>query len=77
VSQIYRVDGVRMGVNYGTDKVRFPAPVPVGSKIRAGADLTSVTDVSGGVQVELTVTVETEGGTKPVCVAATVSRLYV
>ncbi len=76
VSQIYAVDGVRMGVNYGTNKVRFPAPVPIGSKIRAGADLASVTDVPGGVQVELTVTVETEGGTKPVCVAETVSRLY-
>lgn len=77
VSQIYRVEGVRMGVNYGTNKVRFPAPVPVGSKIRAGAELTSVGDVPGGVQVELTVTIETEGGTKPVCVAETVSRLYV
>ena len=77
VSQIYRVDGVRMGVNYGTNKVRFPAPVPVGSKIRAGAELASVSDVPGGVQVELTVTIETEGGTKPVCVAETVSRLYV
>ena len=77
VSQIYRVDGVRMGVNYGTNKVRFPAPVPVGSRIRAGAELRSVTDVPGGVQVELTVTIETEGGDKPVCVAETVSRLYV
>ncbi len=77
VSQIYRVDGVQMGVNYGTNKVRFPAPVPVGSKIRAGAELASVTDVPGGVQVELTVTIETEGGSKPVCVAETVSRLYV
>jgi len=77
VSQIYRVDGVRMGVNYGTNKVRFPAPVPVGSNIRAGAELRSVTDVAGGVQVELVVTIEAEGGTKPVCVAETVSRLYV
>jgi acyl dehydratase len=77
VSQIYRVEGVRMGVNYGTNKVRFPAPVPVGSKIRAGAKLDSVTDVPGGVQVHLTVTIETEGGSKPVCVAETVSRLYV
>ena len=77
VSQIYRVEGVRMGVNYGTNKVRFPAPVPVGSTIRAGAELRSVTDVPGGVQVELTVTIETEGGTKPVCVAETVSRLYI
>ncbi len=77
VSQIYKVEGVRMGVNYGTNKVRFPAPVPVGSKIRAGAELASVSDVPGGVQVELTVTIETEGGSKPVCVAETVSRLYV
>ena len=77
VSQIYRVEGVRMGVNYGTNKVRFPAPVPVGSTIRAGAELRSVTEVAGGVQVELTVTVETEAGGKPVCVAETVSRLYV
>jgi acyl dehydratase len=77
VSQIYGVDGVRMGVNYGTNKVRFPAPVPVGSNIRAGADLKSVTDVPGGVQVELIVTIEVEGGAKPACVAETVSRLYV
>ncbi len=76
VSQIYSVDGVQMGVNYGTNKVRFPAPVPVGSKIRAGAELASVSDVAGGVQVEVTVTIETDGGTKPVCVAETVSRLY-
>ena len=77
VSEIYSVDGVRMAVNYGTNKVRFPAPVPVGSRLRAGAELLSVTDVSGGVQVELLVTFEVEGGTKPVCVAETVSRLYV
>ncbi len=76
VSQIYSVDGVQMGVNYGTNKVRFPAPVPVGSKIRAGAELASVSDVAGGVQVEVTITIETEGGTKPVCVAETVTRLY-
>lgn len=77
VGQIYRVAGIRMAVNYGLNRVRFPAPVPVGSKIRAGAELRSATDVPGGLQVELTVTVETEGGTKPVCVAETVSRLYV
>lgn len=77
VSEIYSVGGVRMAVNYGTNKVRFPAPVPVGSSLRAGAELLSVTDVPGGVQVELLVTFEVEGGTKPVCVAETVSRLYV
>lgn len=74
--QIVSVDGVRMAVNYGTNKVRFPAPVPVGSRLRAGAVLESVEDVAGGVQVVYTLTYEVEGGTKPVCVAETVSRYY-
>lgn len=74
--QIVSVEGVRMAVNYGTNKVRFPAPVPVGSKLRAGAVLDSVEDVAGGVQVIYTLTFEVEGGTKPVCVAETVSRYY-
>lgn len=75
--QILSVDGVRMAVNYGTNKVRFPAPVPVGSRLRAGALLQSVTDVAGGVQIVLELTFEIEGGDKPVCVAETVSRYYV
>ena len=74
--QIVSVDGVRMAVNYGANKVRFPAPVPVGSRLRAGAVLESVDDVAGGVQVVFTLTFEVEGGTKPVCVAETVSRYY-
>lgn len=74
--QIVAVDGVRMAVNYGANKVRFPAPVPVGSRLRAGAVLESVDDVPGGVQVVYTLTFEIEGGTKPVCVAETVSRYY-
>ena len=74
--QLLRVDGVKMGVNYGTNKVRFPAPVPVGSKVRATFELVSVDDVEGGVQVVSRVTVEREGGDKPVCVAETVSRSY-
>ena len=74
--QIVTVEGVRMAVNYGTNKVRFPAPVPVGSKLRAGAFLESVEDVTGGVQVVFTLTFEVEGGSKPVCVAETVSRYY-
>ena len=74
--QIFAVEGVRMAVNYGTNKVRFPAPVPVGSKLRAGAQLESVEDVAGGVQVVYTLTFEIEGGTKPVCVAEAVSRYY-
>lgn len=70
------VDGVRMGVNYGVNRVRFPAPVPVGSRIRARVELLGVDDVPGGVQVTTRVTVEREGGDKPVCVAESVSRLY-
>ncbi|MBW5485881.1 MaoC family dehydratase [Streptomyces bambusae] len=76
VPQIMRVEGMRMGINYGADKVRFPAPVPVGSRLRATAVITSVTEAGDGVQVAATVTVEREGGQKPVCVAQTVSRYY-
>ncbi len=76
VGQILEIDGVRMGVNYGVNKVRFPAPVPVGSRLRAGATIASVDDVPGGVQLVLDVVFEVEGGTKPVCVAQTVSRYY-
>ncbi|MER8044098.1 MaoC family dehydratase [Streptomyces sp. NPDC094032] len=76
VPQIMRVEGMKMGLNYGTDKVRFPAPVPVGSRLRATAVLTDVTEAGGGVQVTAKVTVEREGGDKPVCVAESVSRYY-
>jgi acyl dehydratase len=75
-SQVSRVDGARMGVNYGLNKVRFPAPVPTGSKVRAGVRLISVEDVPGGVQLINEVTIEREGGDKPCCVAETVSRVY-
>ena len=74
--QLIAVEGVKMGVNYGTNKVRFPAPVPVGSRLRATATLQDVTEVGGGVQVTAAVVVEREGGDKPVCVAETVSRFY-
>jgi acyl dehydratase len=70
------VDGARMGVNYGLNKVRFPAPLPVGSRVRARFVLLSVEDVEGGVQTVARTTVEREGGDKPVCVAETVSRFY-
>ncbi|MEE1752491.1 MaoC family dehydratase [Streptomyces sp. SP18CS02] len=76
VPQIMRVEGMRMGVNYGTNKVRFPSPVPVGSRLRATATLTEVADAGGGVQVTALVTVEREGGDKPVCVADSLSRYY-
>lgn len=76
LQQIIQVEGVRMAVNYGVNKVRFPAPVPVGSKLRAGASIVSVDEVPGGAQLVLDVTFEIEGGEKPVCVAQTVSRYY-
>ncbi|MFE5209239.1 MaoC family dehydratase [Streptomyces sp. NPDC056600] len=74
--QLIAVEGVKMGVNYGTNKVRFPSPVPVGSRLRATATITNVEDVPGGVQLSLAFTVEREGGDKPVCVAESVSRYY-
>lgn len=70
------VAGARMGVNYGLNKARFPAPVPSGSRVRARVELAEVDDVPGGVQIVSRVTVERDGGDKPVCVAETVSRLY-
>lgn len=73
--QIYRVEGVTMGINYGCNKVRFPSPVPVNSRVRAGAVLAEVTDVPGGKQAVIQYTVEIEGVTKPACVAETVVRL--
>jgi len=76
VGDMARVDGVRMGVNYGVNKVRFPAAVPVDSRVRALIELQSVDDVTGGVQVTLRVTIERDGGDKPVCVAESVARLY-
>ncbi|MET8474492.1 MaoC family dehydratase [Streptomyces sp. NPDC006422] len=74
--QLMAVEGMKMGVNYGTNKVRFPAPVPVGSRLRATAKITNVEDVPGGVQVSVAFSVEREGGDKPVCVAESVSRYY-
>ncbi|RII18828.1 putative enoyl-CoA hydratase 1 [Streptomyces sp. YIM 130001] len=77
VPQIMRVEGVRMGINYGTNKVRFPSPVPVGSRLRASGVLKDVSETSdGGVQLTTTVTVEREGADKPACVAESVSRFY-
>lgn len=75
VSSAYRFEGADSRVNYGSDKVRFPAPLPAGARIRAHVELLDVTDVRGGVQARTRVTVEREGGEKPVCVAETVTRL--
>jgi acyl dehydratase len=66
----------RMGINYGVNKVRFPAPVPVGSRLRAHFEVLEVTEVEGGIQVVTKGTVEREGEEKPVCVAEMVSRHY-
>ncbi|MET7763319.1 MaoC family dehydratase [Streptomyces sp. NPDC005336] len=74
--QLLRVDGVRMGINYGVNKVRFPSPVPVGSRLRASGRIAEVAEVTDGVQLTLVVTMEREGGTKPVCVAESVVRFY-
>lgn len=73
---VTKVEGVRMGINYGLNKVRFPSPVKAGSKVRATAKNLSVEDVEGGVQVVNQVTIEIEGQDKPACVAETVSRYY-
>ena len=72
--QIMQVDGASMGVNYGTNKVRFPQPVTVGSRVRAAAVITSAEEISGGVQIVVTITVEIEGQSKPACVVELVSR---
>ena len=66
----------RMAINYGLEKVRFPAPVPVGSRIRARVTLASVKGVEGGIQLNRVVTIEVEGGEKPAMVAEQVMRYY-
>ena len=71
-----QMSDVKMGVNYGLNKVRFPAPVPVGSRLRARIVLLSVEDISGGAQLVWQVTIEREGGDKPVCVAESITRRY-
>jgi acyl dehydratase len=77
ISQVYRIDGTKMGVNYGLNKVRFTAPVPVGSKIRGVVDLAEVVDAKGGaVQVTSRVTVEIEGSERPALVAEWITRQY-
>ena len=76
VPQIIEITGFRMGVNYGTEKVRFPSPVPVGARVRAGATLESATPFEGGIQMNLGVTMEVEGGSKPAMVATVVYRRY-
>jgi acyl dehydratase len=73
---IIDVRGISMGVNYGANKIRFPAPVPVGSKVRLGAKLLAVEDVAGGVQGTVELTFEVDGASKPSCVAEVLYRYY-
>jgi acyl dehydratase len=73
---LLHVEGVKMGVNYGVNKVRFPAPVPVNSRVRGHMVIASVEDVPGGVQITARTTMEREGGDKPVCVVESVARYY-
>lgn len=73
--EIYTVNGVKLAINYGLNKVRFPAPVPVGARVRARSSLLDVEEVGGGaVQATMSTIVEIEGGTKPACVAENIAR---
>jgi len=75
-SQVLTVTDATTAVNYGLNKVRFPAPVPAGGKIRLTATLTDVTEVKGGLQLTVGAVIELEGGDKPVCVAEAIFRVY-
>jgi len=72
--ELMTVEGTSMGINYGTNRVRFPAPVPAGSRVRASGTISDVEDVAGGYQVVATIAIEVEGSEKPACVAESVSR---
>lgn len=74
--EIVDVQGISMGVNYGCEKVRFPSPVKVGSRVRGVGELVGVGHVKGGVQATIRVTVEIEGSERPACVVDTISRYY-
>ncbi len=74
VRDIVQFQGFTLGLNYGLNTVRFPAPVPVGSQLRAGVKVIDVTDAGSALQIVMRITIEVEGGTKPVCVAEMVFR---
>ena len=75
-AQVMALEGFAYAVNYGLNRVRFPAPVPVPSRIRLTAKLAKLEELPGGAQMQLELTFEREGGDKPVCVAETVARVY-
>src|SRR5690606_25809535 len=74
--QLLEVQNFSMGVNYGCDKVRFPAPVPVDSRVRGRGEIISTEEMKGGVQVVVRITIEVEGSDRPACVVDTISRFF-
>ncbi len=74
--QILRLDGFAFALNYGLNKVRFPAPLPVGSRVRMTCRIAKLDDIPGGAQITFENTFEVEGGDKPVCVAESLARVY-
>ncbi len=74
--EVLQVENTSMGVNYGCEKVRFPAPVPVGSRLRGGGEIVSAEEVKGGVQVVVRMVLEVEGSERPACVVDTISRFF-
>jgi acyl dehydratase len=74
--EMFKLEGFAFGLNYGLNRVRFPAPLPVGDRVRMRAKLLDVRDVTGGAQLTTELTFEREGGDKPVCVAESLSRVY-
>ena len=74
---VVRIEGFSMGVNYGANKVRFPSPVPVGSKIRLGVKLLEVEEIANGVQMTMEFTFECQGTSKSSCVAEIIFRSYI
>ena len=74
VPTVVEVDGFSLAINYGVDRVRFPAPVPVGARLRAGVEIVEVGDVAGGIQTTMRITMEVEGSEKPACVIESLAR---
>lgn len=73
---MFKFEGFAFGVNYGLNRLRFPAPMPVGGRVRMRAKLLAVDDIPGGAQITTELTFERDGGEKPVCVAESLSRVY-
>ena len=74
---VVRIEGFSMGVNFGANKIRFPSPVPVGSRVRLGVKLLEVEEIANGVQMTMEFTFECEGSSKPSCVAEIIFRSYI